>query len=619
VVWLLTAFSAAPSFAVAPEVLKVEPPNWWVGHSWNPVRVMIRGRHLQGAGVEVRGGGVEVGLTRVNAAGTYLFVDLQLAAGAQPGSRTLRIVGRQGATEASFPLLAPLPRQGRFQGFSPDDVIYLLMPDRFANGDPANDEPAVSSGLLDRKKARYYHGGDLEGVIQRLPYLKDLGVTALWLNPWYDNHNRLNQIETYDNQPVTDYHGYGATDFYGVEERLGDLTALQRLVEAAHQWGLKVIQDQVANHTGPYHVWVKDPPTPSWYNGTQEKHLANVWQVWTLADPRATPEETKATLEGWFANILPDLNQSDEEVRRYLIQNTLWWVGATGLDGIRQDTWPYVPRDFWRDWMAAIKREYPTLTVVGEMWDGNAGLVSFFQGGTAGFDGVDTGVDTLFDFPLLYPLRRAFAEGKPLRELVQTLSLDRLYPRPEVLVTFLGNHDVQRFMNEPGASTTGLKLAFTALATVRGIPTVYYGDEIGMRGAGDPDNRRDFPGGWPDDAHNAFEASARTTEEREVFGHVRRVLRLRAELEPLRRGRLLNLQVEEQAWAFARVATAGSVLVAFNNAGSPASLDFDVRVAGLTDGATLVERLAGGPDARVAGGRLRLTLPPRSAAIYSLR
>ena len=341
--------------------------------------------------------------------------------------------------------------------------------------------------------------------------------------------------------------------------------------------------------------------------------------MWTLADPRATPQETRATLEGWFANILPDLNQNDEEVRRYLIQNTLWWIAATGLDGIRQDTWPYVPRDFWRDWMAAIKREYPGFTVVGEMWDGNPALVSFFQGGAAGFDGVDTGVDSLFDFPLLFPLRRAFAEGKPLREMVQVLSLDRLYPRPDLLVTFLGNHDVQRFMNEPGASVTGLKLAFTVLATVRGIPTVYYGDEIAMRGGGDPDNRRDFPGGWREDPRNAFEASGRTPEEREVFDHLRRVLRLRAELEPLRRGRLVNLQVEEQAWAFARVASSGSVLVAFNNAGSPASLDFDVRAVGLADGATLPERLAGGADARVTGGRVRLTLAPRSAAIYSLR
>ena len=280
-----------------------------------------------------------------------------------------------------FELLAPLAREGRFQGFSPDDAIYLIMPDRFANGDPANDDPAVSQGLFDRAKPRYYHGGDLRGVIQKLPYLKDLGVTALWLNPWYENVNHLNERETYDGQAITDYHGYGATDFYAVEEHFGDLATLRELVDAAHAQGIKVIQDQVANHTGPYHPWVQDSPTPTWYYGTQQKHLANTWQTWTLQDPHATPQLQKATLEGWFIDILPDLNQDDPEVARYEIQNTLWWVGVSGLDGIRQDTLPYVHRRFWREWMAAIKKEYPKLTVVGELLDGDPALVSFFQGG----------------------------------------------------------------------------------------------------------------------------------------------------------------------------------------------------------------------------------------------
>ena len=259
--------------------------------------------------------------------------------------------------------------------------MYLLMPDRFANGDPANDDPAVSKGLLDRTKGRYYHGGDLRGVIDRLPYLKDLGVTAIWLNPWYDNVNHLNERETYDGQAITDYHGYGAVDFYAVEERLGDLATLREMVDRAHALGIKVIQDQVANHSGPYHPWVKDSPTPTWYYGTQEKHLANTWQTWTLQDPYSTPETRKSTLEGWFIDILPDLDQDDPEVARYTIQNTLWWVGVSGLDGIRQDTLPYVQRRFWKDWMAAIKKEYPDLRVVGELFDGDPALVSFFQGG----------------------------------------------------------------------------------------------------------------------------------------------------------------------------------------------------------------------------------------------
>jgi glycosidase len=599
-----------------PEVHDVEPPSWWPGHSINPVRLLVRGRGLGGAAVEAQGGGIGVGLVRASAAGTYLFVDVAIDRDAKPGPRRLVVRTSTGTAEAAFEVEAPLPREGRFQGLSSDDVVYLIMPDRFANGDPANDDPAVSRGLFDRKRARYYHGGDLQGIIDRLPYLKDLGVTALWLNPWYDNVNHLNEKERYDGQPITDYHGYGAVDYYAVDEHLGTLEKLRELVDAAHRQGLKVIQDQVANHTGPYHPWVEDPPTPAWFSGTAKRHLANTWQTWTLADPHARPETQEATLRGWFIDILPDLGQDDEEVARYLVQNTLWWVGVTGLDGIRQDTLPYVPRRFWRDWMGAIKREYPRVTVVGELLDGDPTLVSFYQGGRTGFDGVDTGIDSLFDFPLYYPLRRAFAEGKPIREVAQMLARDRLYARPEALVTLLGLHDVRRFMDEPGATVAGLKLAFTFLLTARGIPLLYYGDEIAMPGGADPDNRRDFPGGWREDPRTAFEAGGRTPDEQSVFERVRALARLRAELPALRRGTTASLLVEEQAYAYARVAPEGAVVVALNNGAAPATLDVSVRDLGFADGGTLVDRLGGTPI-RVEAGRVRLLLPARSAALLT--
>jgi glycosidase len=597
-------------------VLKVEPPHWWVGHSLDPVRLLIRGRGLAGAAISATTSGVRIGATSVNAAGTYLLVDVHVAGDATPGAAPLGLATSGGAASAPFELLERLPRPGRFAGFSPDDVIYLIMPDRFANGDPRNDDPPRSRGLLDRGKARYYHGGDLQGVIGRLPYLKDLGVTTLWLTPWYDNNDRLNERETYDGQPITDYHGYGAVDFYGVEEHLGDLAALRRLVEAAHALGLKVIQDQVANHTGPYHPWVQDPPTQTWLSGTAAKHLANKWQTWTLADPHATGQTRRETLEGWFIDILPDINHDDPEAARYVIQNSLWWVGTLGLDGIRQDTLPYVPRRFWSDWTAALKREHPQLTLVGELFDGDPALVSFFQGGVGRADGIDTGLDTLFDFPLLFPLRRAFAEGKPLREVAMMLGRDHLYPDASRLVTILGLHDVPRFMQEPGATLAGLKLAFTLLLTSRGTPLIYYGDEIGMPGGSDPDNRRDFPGGWPDDPRNAFEQSGRTPEQESVFQHVRGLLHLRAELPALRRGAQWNLVVDDQTWAFARVAEASSIVAMLNNGAADATIDCPLGPAGLVDGAVLEDRLRVSTPVTVAGGRVRVRLPPRSAALF---
>jgi glycosidase len=606
---------AARAWAEPPVVNKVEPPSWWPGHSLDPVRLMLRGRGLAAARLEATGG-VAISRVSVNPAGTTLFADLRIEPAAVPGTRELTVITPEGRAAARFDLLPALPREGRFQGFSTDDVIYLIMPDRFANGDPANDDPPRSRGLLDRGKPRYYHGGDLVGIKARLPYLKELGVTALWLNPVYDNNDRLNERETYDGQPITDYHGYGAVDFYAVDEHLGDLATLRDLVDAAHGMGIKVIQDQVANHSGPYHPWVTDPPTPTWFNGTAGKHLANTWQTWTLADPHASPQARRATLDGWFIDILPDLNQDDPEAAAYIIQNSLWWVGVAGFDGIRQDTLPYVPRRFWREWMAALKREYPSLRVVGELFDGNPALVSFFQGGEARFDGIDTGIDTLFDFPLFFPLRRAFAEGKPVREVAVALSHDHLYPRPDRLVTFLGLHDVARFMNEPGATSQGLSLAFTFLMTTRGTPLVYYGDEIGMPGGNDPDNRRGFPGGWPGDVRDAFTAAGRTPAEEALFQHVRRLARLRALLEPLRRGGLVHLLADEQAHAFARTGDGGPVVVVFNNAPAAAQVEFEAGPAGLAEGTTLEDRLGTLPRTEVREGRLRLDMPPRSAGVY---
>jgi glycosidase len=609
------------SFAAAqtPEVLKVEPPGWWAGHSINPVRVLIRGRNFLGAKVRVGGAGISAGDVKVNQAGTYLFVDVTVARQAGSGKRSLGITTPQGSVEASFEILAPLPRAGRFQGFTTDDVIYLIMIDRFSDGDPSNNDPPESRGLYDRSSTRYYHGGDFEGVIQHLSYLKELGVTAIWLTPWYDNVNHLNEREQYPDQPngpkrrITDYHGYGAVDFYGVEEHFGTLAKLRELVDKAHQLGIKVIQDEVANHTGPYHPWVNDPPTPTWFNGTAAKHLANVWQTWSVRDPHSSYQVQRETLDGWFVDILPDLNQNDPEVARYEIQNTLWWIGVTGIDAIRQDTFQYVPRTFWRDWMAAVKREYPKMNVVGEVLDGNVAHTAFFQGGRTRYDGIDDGLDTLFDFPLMYPIRRAFAEGKDIRELPRILASDPLYANANILVPLIGNHDLKRFMNEPEATIGGLKMAQTLVMTTRGTPQLYYGDEIAMAGGDDPDNRRDFPGGFPADGIDAFHT--RNANQKSVFEHQKLLGQLRAELEPLRRGNLMNLVATEHQYVYARSTTNASVIVAFNNDKKPALVEFSVADTKLSSGVSLMDRLGKVKDVRVANSRIEFELPARSSAI----
>jgi len=567
--------------AAAPVATKVEPPNWWVHHTLNPVQVLIRGTGLNGATVRA-GKCLGVRNVHANERGTYLFADVSISKNCAPGDYPLTITTPEGTTTAPFRLEQPLAPEARFQGFSSDDVIYLIMPDRFANGDKSNDDPEISKGLFDPSGSRRYHGGDLQGIINRLPYLKSLGITAIWITPVYDNANKGN----------ADYHGYGAVDYYGVEEHFGTLATLKKLVDQAHAMGLKVIQDQVANHVGPAHPWVEDPPKPTWFHGTVAQHTNETWQIWNLQDAHSTDELKHKVTDGWFANLLPDMNQEDPDVARYEIQNALWWVGMAGFDGIRQDTLPYVSRAFWHDWSAAIHKQYPNLRMVGEVFDGDPAIPSYFQGGVVR-DGVDSGVDSVFDFPTYFAIRDVFAHGKDMDTLAKVLAKDRLYPNASALVPFEGNHDVMRFMTETGATVEGLKLAFTYLLTTRGTPEIYYGDEIGMTGGDDPDNRHDFPAG--DHADN------------EIFRYVQKLLHLRAQLEPLRRGKLTSLAVDTKTWVYAR----GGILIALNN--SAQAQDIDIQ---FSDG-DYAPQLGPGAALQVRDGKARIHLAARSAEIFN--
>ena len=579
------------------------------------MRLLIHGQNLQGARVEAIDRGLTVkGLPKADQRGTYLFVNVAIADNARPGEYEFRISTPNGASRAHFEILGPLKQSGRFQGFSPADVMYLIMVDRFSDGDTANNDPPQSKGLYDRGNKFYYHGGDLQGIINHLPYLKDLGVTALWLTPWYDNYNHLNEIELKDKQPSTGFHGYNPQDFYAVEEHFGTLAKLRELVDAAHTVGIKIIQDEVVNHTGPYHPWVNDPPTPTWFNGTREHHLKNVFQTWVLHDPRPVELLKRETMQGWFLDFLPDLNQDDPEVARYLIQNTLWWVAVTGLDGIRMDTWQYVPNTFWHQWTSALRREFPAVTVVGEVKDGDVVHTSYFQGGRVR-EGADSGLDSLLDFPLFYSIRHAFAEGKKLDEVPKTLAKDYLYTNPNILVTLLGGHDDGRFMSEKGATLAGFKLANAFLLTTRGVPQLYYGDEILMTGADEPTTRGDFPGGFPGDKRNAFTREGRSREEQDAFEYVRKLAHLHTELEPLRRGSLVNLHASDQQYAYARKTKTGVVVAVINNDDKGAEIDFDVSPLLLANGTGLDDLLGVAKRGIVANGKLKVSLPARSAAL----
>src|SRR5216684_1593003 len=383
-----------------PSVSKVEPPSWWAGHTINPVRLLVRGKNLTGARVHATERAIQTSNIFVNRNGTYLFVNVNITPTARPGSYPLIIETAQGNTTIPFTIESSLDPKTHFQGITAADVIYLIMTDRFADGDPTNDVPRDSPPAAnDRSNPRAYHGGDLRGVINHLSYLKELGVTALWLTPWYDNWNGINQCDK-PWCPNTYYHGYHAIDYYGVEDHFGNLADLKELIERAHALGLKVIQDQVANHVGSHHPWVTNSPLDDWFHGTLADHQLNKFQNSVLLSPHANRDEVRNTLDGWFNDDLPDMNQDEPEVARYEIQNALWWVGTTGIDGIRQDTIQYMPRSFIRDLSNALHRQDSRMWMVGEVMERDAAQTAFFVGGHTGWDSIDTKLDSVFDFPL---------------------------------------------------------------------------------------------------------------------------------------------------------------------------------------------------------------------------
>jgi glycosidase len=615
------AQSPKPS-ANAPVVTKVEPPSWWI--NLTPyVMLLVSGHNLEATQVSCNLPSLVVERTEATAAGDYLFVWLKLGIGTRSGTAVCRITTPTGTTAFELPLSARAMKVGKFQGLSHEDVIYLIMPDRFANGDPTNDEPAGANGTHDRTNPRAYHGGDLRGVREHLSYLKDLGITTLWLTPVVKNGTGQ------------DYHGYGAVDLYAVDPHLGTIQDYQVLVAEAHKQGMKILFDFVANHVGPKHPWVGEPPLPDWFHGTPPQHLDSSSSTMstlygktdkptikndpfeTLVDPHAPASLSRNLTDGWFFGVLPDLNTEKPEVAEYLLQNSVWWAETSGLDGFRLDAFPYVPRQFWADWHTRLRQVYPYTTTIGEVFHPDASVTSFFAGGQKRFDRIDSGVNTLFDFPMYFTLRDVLLRNEPAGRIADVLRHDSLYVHPDVLVTFIANHDVPRFASAEGSSPAKLKLAFGLALTLRGIPELYYGDEIGMPGGGDPDNRRDFPGGWSGDPKNAFTADGRTPAQQELFTYVQSLLRIRREHAALQSGRLWHLFSDETAYVFLRETEEERVVVAFNNSTEQRAL----RVS-LDDtpakGAAGFTSLLGQAKADVAGKEARIAVPAQSISIFLL-
>jgi glycosidase len=592
--------------AAAPRVDKVEPPNWWVPHTYNPVQLLLTGSDLKGASVTTSSRGFKIEIRNTSANGHYLFVYLDIAKTAAPGAHRFQVKTSAGTGEYNFTLERPLDKRGRFQGFTPDDVIYLLMPDRFANGDASNDNPAGLGRPANRTAVGAYHGGDLRGVREHLPYLKDLGVTGIWMTPAYKNSNPTG----------TPYHGYHTVDFYDSEPRFGSMKEFRELVDAAHAAGIKVVQDQVANHSGPHHPWVADPPTPTWFNNLERTPKPrNNYDIVGLSDPYSRPRRRELPLRGWFAASLPDFNQDDPLMTDYLIQNALWWIGMSGVDAIRQDTYPYVDRPFWEKWQSAIDREYPGFVVVGEITAPTPAALSFFEGGLRR-RGTDTKLPSMLDFPLQKATRDVFAGGQPMTKLTDVLAQDSLYLHPERMVAFVGNHDGPRMLTEAGGDVSRLLMAQAFLLTTRRVVHLYYGDEIAMGKSTDRTDRSiraDFPGGFAGDAVDSFTPAGRTGEAAQVFERMRDLLHLRQQHPALRRGDLTQLLVNADQYCYLRTSPEEYVLVVLNRGGAAKPIEIDVDDLGFADGMKFQ------PDLTVANRKLIIREPKDVQIYWSMR
>lgn len=605
---LLSAILSSGS-AAAQTVTKVDPPSWWANHTINPVRLLVRGTNLRGARVRSSSPALRASNVFVNERGTYLFTDVHINPSARPGKYSLTVETRGGRIAIPFSIEPLLDARTHFQGITNDDVIYLIMPDRFADGDQSNNTPAnAPSEANDRNNPRGFHGGDLRGIINNLPYLKDLGITALWLTPWYDNWNGLNRCDK-PWCPNTYYHGYHAIDYYAVEDRFGDLATLRELVQKAHALGIKIIQDQVANHVGSQHPWIKDPPLDNWFHGTLAQHQLNTFRNSVLRFPHSNQLEVRNVLDGWFSDDLPDMNQEEPEVARYEIQNALWWVGMTGIDGIRQDTIQYMPRFFIRDLSNALHRQYPKLWMVGEVFERDSAHTAFFIGGHKGWDGIDTKLDSVFDFALWNASLTIFTNKAPVRFLRDALKLDALYPDASKLTVLANNHDTPRFLSLDGATTAGAMMHVAFILSVRGIPQLYYGEEIAMRGNDDPDNRRDFP-------VRAFKGEGREPHEQKMFEWTRKWVQLRREHAAIRTGRTIDLFYDDETYVFARQHGNETLIVAINRQKQQKSVKLPVGTIGLKDGVMLKTLIGADASSPVNGGEAVLKLPAQTAVAF---
>ena len=595
---------------------RVEPPFWWTGFKHRELQLLVYGDDISTAMPSVDYPGVALRrVVRVDSP-NYLFLYLDIAPDARPGEFEIHFRDVDREFTYSYSLLAKSDDPAHTRGFDGSDAIYLITPDRFVNGDPSNDTIEGMPDAVDRSDKNGRHGGDLQGIRNSLPYIHDMGFTAIWLNPVLEN-----------DVPAFSYHGYGATDFYRVDARYGSNEQYRDLVQSAKEMGIDTIMDMIVNHTGETHWWMDDLPTADWINMPENPQVTS-HQRYVNQDPHASKADRRAYSDGWFVVPgMPDLNQRNPLLADYLTQNALWWIEYLGLAGIRMDTYPYPDKHYMAEWTRRIMLEYPDFNIVGEEWSGNPATVSYWQRGQSNLDGYVSYLPSLMDFPLQEALRLALTteDGEPLDDfapgglerLYRLLSYDFLYPEPDALVTFPDNHDMSRIYTQVGHDDELFRMALAYVLTMRGTPQIYYGTEILMHNRGDDSHgniRSDFPGGWAGDRRNAFTGEGLSRKERQAQAFVRKLLNWRRDATVIHHGRTMHFVPEDATYVYFRYDEKDTVMVVLNKNDTAHDLDL----------ARFAERLEGHHEARdvlsdaVYPLDRPLRLPPRSVLVLEL-
>lgn len=595
---------------MAQELSRVEPPNWWAGMKSPDLQLLVYGKDISKADVQLSYPGVGLeAVTKVENP-NYLFVDLKLASDVQPGSFDIHFLvdGKEVATY-TYELWERKPGSAERVGFNPSDVIYLITPDRFVNGDPSNDEVEGMREGLNRSYKYGRHGGDLRGIINSLDYLQKLGFTAVWLNPVLEN-----------DMPESSYHGYACTDFYKVDARYGTNEEYRELKEELNKRGMKLIMDMIFNHCGSEHWWMHDMPMKDWINNYPEMKITSHRRT-VNQDPHASDVDRKAMVEGWFVPAMPDLNQRNPFLANYLIQNSIWWIEYEDLDGIRQDTWPYPDKYMMADWTKRLREEYPNFNVVGEEWSLNPAIVSYWQVDKYNPDGYKNYAPSMMDFPLQSAVAEGLKNeetwGTGLIQIYEMLANDFLYPHPEMLTIFPDNHDMSRFYVQVGEDIDLLKMGVAFFLTTRGIPQIYYGTEILMRHDGNEhgDIRADYPGGWEGDKVNAFTGEGLSPEAKEMREYIAKIQNWRKTATAIHKGKLMHFVPEDATYTYFRYTDNEAVMVVLNKNKEAKTIKTD-RFAEVLHGYTAGTEIISGTEINDLS---EVQVPARSAIIVELR